>query len=194
MRRLGFPAGLGHLLSPRSGNSMDSVLLSGLPWAADNDAYLAWSETRYMKMLDRIAGHNRCLFVVAPDVLANPVKTRKLFDEWWPIISDRELPIAYVSQDGEQSSSIPWEFISALFVGGTTQWKLSHASKKLVVEAKRKGKWTHMGRVNHYKRLRTAFGWGIDSVDGTSMSRYGDTYLKEFLSFVHSLNAQEVIP
>lgn len=194
LHRLGYAEGLGHLLSPRCGNSIKTIISTGLPWAADNDAYLAWSRERYLKMLDKITGHPRCLFVVAPDVLGNAAQTRTLFDTWHDELVNRQLPIAYVSQDGEQGSAVPWDQIAALFVGGTTKWKLSHASKELVVEAKRRGKWTHMGRVNSHERIRIAFGWGIDSVDGTSMSRYGDTYLKEFLSFIQSLSLQEVLP
>jgi hypothetical protein len=36
-----------------------------------------------------------------------------------------------------------------------------------VRDARRRGKWVHMGRVNGLRRLRIALDFGVDSVDGT---------------------------
>ena len=40
-------------------------------------------------------------------------------------------------------------------------------------EARRRGKWVHMGRVNGLRRLRIALDFGVDTVDGTSLTRPG---------------------
>lgn len=48
-----------------------------------------------------------------------------------------------------------------------TEWKLGPACAELVAEAKAKGKWVHMGRVNSLKRLTYADSIGCDSADGT---------------------------
>ncbi len=41
-----------------------------------------------------------------------------------------------------------WHRLDALFVGGSTYFKLGPTAAGLVREAKRRGLWTHMGRVN----------------------------------------------
>lgn len=62
---------------------------------------------------------------------------------------------------------MPWDEFDALFIGGTTRWKLSEAAHELAAEAKRRGKWLHMGRVNSWPRMQIASAMGCDSVDGT---------------------------
>jgi hypothetical protein len=49
----------------------------------------------------------------------------------------------------------------------TTAWKLGEACRVIVAEAKRRGVWVHMGRVNSLKRMRYAESIGCDSADGT---------------------------
>jgi hypothetical protein len=69
-----------------------------------------------------------------------------------------------------------------LFIGGTSEFKCGEQARRLVVEAKRQGKWVHMGRVNTDQRMRLAQSWGVDSVDGTSVSRFRDTHLPKRLA------------
>jgi len=64
---------------------------------------------------------------------------------------------------------VPWDDFDALFIGGTTAWKLSEAVYQLCQEAKRRGKWVHMGRVNSLRRMRLAESFGCDSADGTML-------------------------
>lgn len=60
-----------------------------------------------------------------------------------------------------------WREIDAVFVGGTTSWKLSQHAEKVCFEARRRGKWVHMGRVNSLRRMQIAADFGCQSVDGT---------------------------
>lgn len=62
---------------------------------------------------------------------------------------------------------VPWEAIDAMFIGGTTAWKLGEAARELAGVAKAHGKWLHMGRVNSERRVMYAKLVGCDSVDGT---------------------------
>lgn len=62
---------------------------------------------------------------------------------------------------------VPWGQLGALFVGGDTRWKTGHESGALVSEAKRRGLWAHVGRVNSERRLQVAASMGCDSADGT---------------------------
>jgi hypothetical protein len=89
-------------------------------------------------------------------------------------------PLAFVAQDG--CTRPPWEQLDVLFIGGTSEFKCGEQARRLVVEAKRQGKWVHMGRVNTDQRMRLAQSWGVDSVDGTSVSRFRDTHLPKRLA------------
>lgn len=163
---------LGVLASPRC------VYGDGIqewPWAADNDAYLAWDTSRYEAMLERITGRRNCLFVTAPDVVGDAAETLRRFWEWLPRLNATRQPVALVAQDGIENTDIPWDFFEALFIGGTTHFKM-HA-EWLCAEAKARGKWLHMGRVNTRRRIRYAQSVGCDSVDGTNFSMFRKTNL-----------------
>lgn len=173
IRDHGNPANLGVLSSPRC-VYMDAHD-AGFRWAADNDAYLAWDEPRYRAMLDRIDGMPGCLFVTAPDVVGDAAATLDLFHQWRPDLNG--FPVALVAQDGLTPERTPWDSIRALFIGGTSEWKLGGEAHTLAVEAKRRGLWLHMGRVNTRQRVRWARSIGCDSIDGTAFSRYRRTHL-----------------
>lgn len=164
---------LGVLCSPRRvyGAEMD-----GWPWAADNDAYSKWDEGRYREMLARIRGRKGCLFVTAPDVVGDAMHTLRKFEQWWDVLDDHDQPIAYVGQDGHDFDPY-WDYFDAFFVGGTTEWKLGSQAAGLIREAKERGKWVHMGRVNSRIRTRYARIIGCDSIDGTQFSWFRDTKL-----------------
>lgn len=167
-----FPNHLGHLLSPDAGNRCETLLKTGLFWGADNSAFSGFDEARFLRFLDRIANKPRCLFVVAPDVVADAGSTVKLFWSWRQRMKETGHPIAFVGQDGAEKIDTPWDYFEAYFVGGSTSWKLGSASVNMVAEAKRRGKHVHMGRVNSLKRLRWALRIGCDSCDGSGYSRF----------------------
>lgn len=184
--RFGRSEFVGRLVSPRSGNK----IRPGERWAADNDAFLAWDETRFRKMLDRFRGVAGCLFVAAPDVVADASATMGRFGEWRAEIAAKGYPVALVGQDGAERLDLPWSDLDALFVGGSTGWKLSSHAADLVAEAKARGKWVHVGRVNTRKRLRITFDLGADSCDGTGWSRFPDHYMRRHLPFVAGMHRQ----
>lgn len=169
---------LGILCSPRCVYADD---IQQWPWAADNDAYSSWDGTRYLAMLERITGRTGCLFVTAPDVVGDAKTTTHLFHLWLPLIQKTGQPVALVAQDGIQHAAIPWDQIDALFVGGTTPFKLGHEARRAVREAKTRNKWVHMGRVNSHQRVRYAKAIGCDSIDGTQFSWFKDAKLPQFL-------------
>lgn len=134
-------------------------------------------------MLTKIAGTSP-LFVTAPDVVADAARTLEMFDTWEPIIREHGLPVALVLQDGQEKLDMPWGRCEAVFIGGSTDYKLSGTVRWLVREAKWRGKWVHMGRVNSLERLRTARDMGCDSVDGTGYSMFPDTNLPGALKYL----------
>ena len=181
---------VGRLVSPRAGN----LIRPGERWAADNDAFLAWDQTRFLRMLNRIDGKPGCLFVAAPDVVADARATLSRYWDWWYEITGRGLPIAMVGQDGAEELDIPWDAIDAWFIGGSTAWKLSAAAETVAAEAKARGKWVHMGRVNSRRRLRYAIEIGCDSIDGTGWSMFPDKYIAKGLRWIREIQRDQRHP
>jgi hypothetical protein len=93
-------------------------------------------------------------------------------------------PVAYVAQDGFEDVPAPWSEFDVLFLGGSTEWKLSHRARAATDEAKALGKRVHMGRVNSRKRYEIAKSWGCDSVDGTFLTFGPDKNLPQLLSWI----------
>jgi hypothetical protein len=156
-------------------------------WAADNDAYSKWDEGRYRHMLDSIYGLRGCLFVTAPDVVGDATETLRRFEDWYDELVAAWQPIALVGQDGLRSEDVPWQRFDAFFVGGSTEWKMGAQAARLVREAKDRGKWVHMGRVNSYERTRYAEWLGCDSIDGTQFSWFRDAKLPAYLNALRQL-------
>lgn len=173
---------LGRLLSPRQFSRAYDTAQSGLPWAADNDCFKRLDAPKYREMLDAIHGLPGCRFVVAPDVVADWQATLSLFEDWYEELMACWQPIAYVLQDGQPAEEVPWRHIDALFVGGSTEFKCSDQAHDLIRTARRRGLWTHMGRVNTGRRMTLAKSWGCDSIDGTSVSMFTDRRLPERLA------------
>lgn len=191
MRRLasGHPAHLGHLVVPRAGNALGVLAATGLPLAADNGAFGRFRPALFAAMIERLRPYrDRLLWVACPDVVGDAAATRVLFSEWRTFI--QPLPVAYVAQDGLTPRHVPWAQIRCLFIGGTTAWKCGREASALIREAQRRGKLVHIGRVNTLRRLRAAYELGADSVDGTSMSRFGDTHVPRFLAWLNYLERQ----
>lgn len=175
---------VGRLVTPRHYPRVADTPKAGFLWAADNDAFSGFHEDRYRAMLDACEGVPGCLFVTCPDVVADADATFTLYLKWAGALLRRKLPLGYVAQDG--AGVIPWDGISALFVGGSTEYKLSEDAALLVKEAKERGKWVHMGRVNTWRRIEYAKSIGCDSADGSSMSLFTDTYLPRFAEMASS--------
>jgi hypothetical protein len=170
---------LGRLVQPRHTSSIELTAAAGIPWAADNDCFQGLDEPAFVRMIDRIEGLPGCLFVSAPDVVGEAGQTLEHFQRWAPELERRRLPIALVAQDGLEYLrwAIEWDRISALFMGGTTEWKESEAARELADLARSKGKWVHWGRVNTKRRYDLAVHEHGDSFDGSKFARFRKTYL-----------------
>lgn len=155
------------MVTPRMGQQPPA----GQPWAADNGRFASpqdYTDAGYLAFLEKMLPHaDRCLFATAPDVVGDAKATLELSLPLLPRIRALGYPAALVAQDGLTADQVPWDEIDALFIGGTTTWKLSEVAYGLIAEAKRRGKWTHMGRVNSWQRFRAAAAVGCDSADGT---------------------------
>ena len=122
------------------------------------EKYLDWLKTR---------PSSSCLFATAPDVLCDAAATITRSLPVLPAIRELGYKAAFVGQDGLENLEVPWSDFDCLFLGGSTEWKLSLAAAELTAQAKARGLWVHMGRVNSYRRLAYAAAIGCDSADGT---------------------------
>lgn len=162
--------GVGFMWNPGHGYSPERIGRYRA-FACDNGCYAAgerFDAGWWLKRLERFVPYaSKCLFVVAPDVVGDAGATWERSREHLPIIREMGFPAAFVGQDGQEHLPVPWDAFDCLFIGGSTAWKLSEPAFALVAEAKRRGKWTHMGRVNSLIRFRAAYAGGYDSCDGT---------------------------
>jgi len=183
---------LGRLVQPRSWGRIEPIARSGMPWGADNDALAGVNPDAYLKMLDAIARSPRdqLKFVTAPDAVQRTAEgivgswegTLWLWRCWRPALIARGLPPAIVLQDGATPDTVPWDELSAVFVGASTRWKLSRSAELLVRMARARGLWTHVGRVNTFGRLARVEAMGADSFDGSQFSRWPSKYIPPFLA------------
>ena len=154
----------------------------------DNGAYTNFDEKMYVSMIARLSTENYPVkWVTLPDVVADAQKTLTLFEKWVNLI---DLPKAFVGQDGIEDFELHWDTFQCLFIGGSTQWKLSQSARDLIKEARNQGKYVHMGRVNSQKRIRYAFQIGCDSVDGSAYSRWWKKCLIPDLNYLYHLKNQ----
>lgn len=155
---------------------------AGRAWCIDNDCFnIAFHPDALFAALDKLAPYrSTCKFVAVPDVVANAVATLWMFRQWAWRIKARGWPVAFVAQDGQESLPVPWNHFDALFIGGSTDWKLSPHADRLILEARALGKWVHVGRVNSQKRIRHFQLISVDSVDGTSIAFAPDKYYARF--------------
>jgi hypothetical protein len=140
-------------------------------FAIDNGAFSGFDASAFLKLLEReTPNRDRCRFVVVPDVPMSARRTLEVFDGWRYKL--QAWPKALACQNGQEDLPIPWDSIAAVFIAGDDRFKQSQSARQIVQAAKALGKWAHMGRVNTPSRVRLAIEWGVDSVDGTGLSRY----------------------
>jgi hypothetical protein len=146
-------------------------------------------------------------WVACPDSVANAEETERLFGRWHGCLEEIGLPIALVLQDGMEKfkwraflNGSTWDKIAAVFVGGSTQFKLSDFALSLTLEAKKNNKLVHFGRVNSFRRIlfitracRDGRGW-CDTIDGGSAVKWGDTNLPKLIRWMDAAeNCKQLI-
>lgn len=199
VRRLAGHPHLGRFTQPRSLNNIRDLASCGLWWAADNDALNGFDVDAYLAMLDAIrqADASRLLFVTAPDAaemtpdgprvswegtLALQASWRVALQARWRVaLQARGLPLAIVLQDGATAESVPWDELGAVFLGGSDAFKDGPQAAQLLIEARRRGLWAHVGRINTQRRERLLLSL-CDSFDGSQYSMFPDTHIPACLA------------
>lgn len=187
---------IGLMVQP--GNRVHSHIRLFPHYAADNGCFAeskgkpfdpAW----WLTWLDRLP-REKCLFATAPDVLGDAEATWARSEPWLVTIRAMGFPAALVAQDGFDPDVIDWDAIDALFTGGTDAFKLSEAAHHACRLANAKGKWTHMGRVNSWRRIELAAQVGYRSTDGTFVAFGPDIRVPELVSWLRRLETQPFLP
>lgn len=185
---------IGWMCTPKMGNRLPD---HGW-WAADNGCFsnptgFSWDEyERWLTPRQERHG-DRLLFATYPDVPFDSDGTLARFDQYRSRMRQFHRR-ALVTQDGMHPEDIRWDDIEALFVGGTTEWKTGPESLELCTEAKRRGLWVHMGRVNSFDRMRTALKMGCDSADGTYIAFGPELNTPNVIRWVNELNVTRLLP
>ena len=143
--------------------------------------------------LDWLLGRPRTIrFAVAPDIF-DPTgapchePTLERWQMFGPLIERHGFVPAFVAQVGCTPSNLP--DAPVVFLGGTTEWKIGALGAAVAAEAKRRGVWCHMGRVNSRRRFDIARSFGCDSCDGTYLTFGPDVNLPRLLGWLRVADA-----
>jgi hypothetical protein len=194
---------LGLMLQP--GNGLHAQAHGWPMWAADNGCYAAGDSFDPLRWCDWLAmlaelppwdgwdpemtgkpprATDHHLFAVLPDVVGDWLATFAAAYPWVEYVRSLRMWPALVAQDGLKPEHVDWDGIDCLFIGGSTDWKLSDAAARLVHEAHYWGRWVHMGRVNSRRRYQRAAAMGVDSVDGTFLAYAPTANLQRLTSWL----------
>lgn len=198
--------GIGLMVQPGTGYTRR---LATYPFhAADNGCFNPKTyvgDDRLLSWLDALPERERCLFAVVPDVArrpdgelgGDPEATWHRFEKLGPLVQELGFPAALAAQDGMERMGNVGEQIDAcdcLFLGGSTEWKLGIQAELLARQARAKGKWVHMGRVNSLKRMERARAMGCNSVDGTFLGFGPDANIVHLTRWILALDMNRMLP
>lgn len=185
---LGHP-NLGGLVQPRVLGNYKMIVDSDASWGADNDCFNRLNKDAYLYMLRKLAmgDTHKLKFVTVPDVVGDHRQTLRRFRVWEPVVRKYDLPIAFVAQDGATVENVPWNLIDAIFVGGSTAWKLSQLAAVIILEALSRGLWVHVGRLNSFERIKYFNALGANSFDGGQYSMFPETHIPKTLRYLEQL-------
>lgn len=153
----------------------------GLPYALDNGAWSdfqdhqsAFDGNRYARAVEKLG--QGADWIALPDIVAGGLASLDLSLSWLPRLEALGVPLLIPVQDGMTP-----ELLSPLigpqvgiFLGGTTDWKLSTAIGWGQL-AHRCGAYFHFARANSRQRINICLAAGAHSFDGSSASRYSET-------------------
>jgi hypothetical protein len=153
-------------------------------FAIDNGAYAGFDASAFRALLVREKQRRHlCRFVAVPDVVGSGRRTLELYDHWRHDLHG--WPLAFVAQDGTEELPMPWPYLDAVFVGGSTRWKMSGSAVQTIRAAQAFGKWVHVGRINTPGRFEYFDQLGVDSIDGTGLARY--SHMREKIAQRHEV-------
>lgn len=161
---------------------------AGWLWAADNGCFSeAWDEQKWLAWLHKPHPRAGCLFAVVPDVVGDAEATFERWMRYAVTVHEAGFPTAFVGQDG-LTCDLFADWADAFFVGGSTDWKMSDDAFDFAKEARERGMWVHVGRVNSWSRFK-AWAPYADSCDGTLLAFGPAVNLPRLMRWVHRARA-----
>jgi hypothetical protein len=155
-----------------------SLRHEGFPYALDNGAWWAhcneqpFDEAAFLKAVDLLG--DGADFVVLPDMVGGGLASLDFSMGWHQRLPLRNPYLAV--QDGMTADDVS-PLVGpgmGIFIGGTTEWKEATIPLWCGV-ARQTGAKCHVGRVNTVRRIRLCAAHGVDSFDGSSISRFAST-------------------
>ena len=175
---------LGCITTPLQGN----VVAPEWDVIADNGCFSdRWDPGKWREWLPSVTRSAR--FAVVPDVVGDHRATLDRWVEYAPYVTSIGFAPAFVCQDGCTLEQVPMD-ASALFLGGSTSWKLGTEAERIARAWSLEGGWVHMGRVNSLRRMMTAAEWGCSSVDGTYLTFGPEVNLPRLLGWLRALETR----
>jgi hypothetical protein len=158
------------------------------PYGLDNGCFARFEEKTWDNQV-AAAKVAEPVFVCLPDIVGDARRTLELFE----LFKAKTIGVhrALVLQDGIGEFNIPWNELSAVFVGGSDNFKIAPECINACKTAKILNKWVHVGRVNTSGRLQNWIDLG-DSIDGSGISQY-DAMLEDLLNLINADNKQEYL-
>jgi len=160
----------------------------GITWAADNGFYTNPDAAAWIRWVARFEDQvdDRPAWVAMPDIVGDAQRTLELFEYFGRRTNG--LPRALVLQDGIGRVPIPWDQVTAVFIGGSDDFKVSREAYAAAKTARILGKQIHVGRINTFARCQNWLGLA-DTLDGSGISRY-DHMLEDVLSKINGEHPQ----
>ena len=153
----------GQLLTPLTGYKRSEEV-----FGIDNGAFSNLDLKGFTRLLNRYFDHKEhCLFVAIPDKVADHKQTLLMWDDYQHLADGYKK--AFVVQDGFDS----WpDNASAIFIGGSTEFKDSVEVEQIVKTALENSLHVHIGRVNTFDRFYKFHNIGAHTCDGSGISMY----------------------
>ena len=169
-------AGWGILMTPdRPYNAeFSSYAIDNGAWSAHQQG-LDWNATYRAKFERLVEDFGKAAdFIVAPDIVAAGAESLARSLEWLPALRSVGCLVLIPVQDDMRPDSALTRHLGdtvGLFVGGSTEFKIATLPTWSWV-AREWDCYLHVARVNSVRRIRYCQAYGVDSIDGTSASRY----------------------
>jgi hypothetical protein len=144
----------------------------GGKWACDNGGFSRQDPDAFFGFMERRREYQtNCLWVAIPDVVGSARRTLEVFSHYHEVVRLQGWPIALVAQDGAEDMDIPWKLIDAVFIGGSTEWKMGRHAEGVIRAALWLRKKVHVGRINTGQRWEHFAKLGCHTFDGSALAR-----------------------
>ena len=138
----------------------------------DNGCFSEFKEKTFTNMALKAKNDIFCDFIVLPDTVGDATLTFNQFYHWKKQLNLKSNKCGFVLQDGVSDNNFPsWDDFGCLFIGGSTDFKMSSLAYQYAKKAIEKGKHVHVGRVNTVDRIVKWFN-NCHSIDGSGISKY----------------------